>query len=118
MSSTLVPVVKKDQWVKAQKLVEKSLFKLTYKMDNSIIVPSEGLLTKLEGRGYRARQFSDEALLQATEVRGVLEGLAAQRLAHTGLSSLNRERLDKSVEATSAVINTGLKRAIAPRIIE
>ena len=72
------------------------------------LLHAEGLLTKLEGRGYRARQFSDEALRQATEVRGVLEGLAAQRLAHTGLSSLNRERLDKSVEATSAIINRGI----------
>ena len=72
------------------------------------LLHAEGLLTKLEGRGYRARQFSDEALLQATEVRGVLEGLAAQRLARTGLSALNRERLDKSVEATAAIIGRGI----------
>ena len=72
------------------------------------LLHAEGLLTKLEGRGYRARQFSDEAHLQATEVRGVLEGLAAQRLARIGLSSLNRERLDKSVEATAAIINRGI----------
>ncbi|MGB1872053.1 MAG: GntR family transcriptional regulator [Candidatus Puniceispirillaceae bacterium] len=72
------------------------------------LLHAEGLLTKLEGRGYRARQFSSDALLQATEVRGVLEGLAAQKLAHTGLSSLNRERLDRSVEATSAIIGRGM----------
>ena len=77
------------------------------------LLHAEGLLNKLEGRGYRARQFSDEALRQATEVRGVLEGLAAQRLAYTGISSLNRERLDKSVEATSAVINRGIVDAEA-----
>ena len=72
------------------------------------LLHAEGLLTKLDGRGYRARQFSEEALLQATEVRGVLEGLAAQRLARTGLSSLNRERLDRSVEATTAIISRGI----------
>ena len=72
------------------------------------LLHAEGLLTKLDGRGYRARQFSEEALLQATEVRGVLEGLAAQRLARTGLSSLNRERLDRSVEATAAIITRGI----------
>ena len=72
------------------------------------LLHAEGLLTKLDGRGYRARQFSEEALLQATEVRGVLEGLAAQRLARTGLSSLNRERLDRSVEATAAIITRSI----------
>jgi len=72
------------------------------------LLHAEGLLTKLEGRGYQARQFSEEAHLHATEVRGVLEGLAAQRLARIGLSSLNRERLDKSVEATASIIRRGL----------
>ena len=72
------------------------------------LLRAEGLLTELDGRGYRAGQFSEEALLQATEVRGVLEGLAAQRLARTGLSSLNRERLDRSVEATAAIITRGI----------
>jgi GntR family transcriptional regulator of vanillate catabolism len=72
------------------------------------LLHAEGLLTKLEGRGYQARQFSEEAHLHATQVRGVLEGLAAQRLARIGLSSLNRERLDKSVEATASIIRRGL----------
>ena len=72
------------------------------------LLHAEGLLTKLEGRGYQARQFSEEAHLHATEVRGVPEGLAAQRLARIGLSSLNRERLDKSVEATASIIRRGL----------
>ena len=72
------------------------------------LLHAEGLLIKLDGRGYRARQFSSDALLHATEVRGVLEGLAAQRLARSGLSSLNRERLDRSVEATASIINRGI----------
>ena len=72
------------------------------------LLHAEGLLTKLDGRGYSARTFSAEAQAQATEVRGVLEGLAAQRLAHHGLSALNRERLNKSVEATGAIIGRGV----------
>ena len=72
------------------------------------LLHAEGLLIKLDGRGYCARQFSNDALQQATETRGVLEGLAAQRLAQIGLSALNRERLDKSVEATAAIINRGV----------
>ena len=72
------------------------------------LLHAEGLLTKLDGRGYSARTVSEEAHVQATEVRGVLEGLAAQRLAHNGLSSLNRERLNKSVEATGTIIGRGV----------
>ena len=72
------------------------------------LLHAEGMLVKLEGRGYRARLFSEEAHVHATEVRGVLEGLAAQRLARNGLSSLNRERLDKSVEATGAIITRSI----------
>ncbi|MEX0503507.1 GntR family transcriptional regulator [Alphaproteobacteria bacterium LSUCC0719] len=72
------------------------------------LLHAEGLLIKLDGRGYRARQFSTDALHQATEARGVLEGLAAQRLAQAGLSRLNRERLDKSIEATASIINRGI----------
>ena len=72
------------------------------------LLHAEGLLTKLEGRGYHARQFGEDALRQAAEVRGVLEGLAAQRLARTGLSALNRERLEKSVQATGAIITRGI----------
>ena len=72
------------------------------------LLHAEGLLNKLDGRGYSARTFSEEAQVQATEVRGVLEGLAAQRLANGGLSSLNRERLNKSVEATGTLIGRGV----------
>ena len=72
------------------------------------LLHAEGLLTKLEGRGYQAREFGEDALREATEVRGVLEGLAAERLARSGLSSLNRERLDRSVEATQAIIRRGI----------
>ncbi|MBM60376.1 MAG: hypothetical protein CMM79_02400 [Rhodospirillaceae bacterium] len=72
------------------------------------LLHAEGLLIKLEGRGYKARLFSEEAHVHATQVRGVLEALAAQRLARNGLSSLNRERLDKSIEATGAIITRGI----------
>ena len=72
------------------------------------LLHSEGLLTKSDGRGYLARQFSEESMLHAAEVHGVLEGLAAQRMARSGLSSLNRERLEKSVDATATIINRGI----------
>lgn len=50
------PVVKKEQWVLAQKLLEKSHFKLAYKMGNKIIVPSESLIPKLPGKTIAERR--------------------------------------------------------------
>lgn len=72
------------------------------------ILHAEGLLTKRDGRGYHAREFGDDALRQANEVRGVLEALSAEQMARSGLTSLNRERLEKSLEATAAIIANGI----------
>ncbi|MFG6176863.1 GntR family transcriptional regulator [Halomonas sp. THAF12] len=47
----------------------------------------EGLLQRAGKRGFMVREFSDTDVRCAVEVRGVLEGLAARRLAEQGLSS-------------------------------
>ena len=53
----------------------------------------EGLLIKLERRGYRVRQVTQDEVTGAIEVRGVLEGLAALQAAEKGLSSGQRQGL-------------------------
>ena len=53
----------------------------------------EGLLQPAGKRGYMVRGFSDQDVLCAIEVRGVLEGLAARRLAERGLSAALRNTL-------------------------
>jgi GntR family transcriptional regulator, vanillate catabolism transcriptional regulator len=53
----------------------------------------EGLLTKLPRRGYRVREVTDEEIHGAIEVRGVLEGLAAARVAQKGLSESQKNQL-------------------------
>lgn len=47
----------------------------------------EGLLQRSGGRGYLVREFSQDDVLSGLEVRGVLEGLAARRVAERGLTS-------------------------------
>jgi len=47
----------------------------------------EGLLIKLERRGYRVRQVTQGEVAGAIEVRGVLEGLAALQAAERGLTA-------------------------------
>ena len=47
----------------------------------------EGLLAAAGRRGYLVRSFSPQDVLDAIETRGVLEGLAARRIAERGASS-------------------------------
>lgn len=55
----------------------------------------EGLLIKLENRGYRVREVTLEEVNGAVEVRGVLEGLAARQAAEKGLTTEHRQSLLK-----------------------
>lgn len=50
------------------------------------VLAREGLLQKHESRGYIVRGFSTADILDALDVRGVLEGLAARRVAERGAS--------------------------------
>jgi GntR family transcriptional regulator of vanillate catabolism len=53
----------------------------------------EGLLIKLERRGYRVRKVTQDEVAGAIEVRGVLEGLAALQAAERGLTAEQRRGL-------------------------
>jgi GntR family transcriptional regulator of vanillate catabolism len=50
------------------------------------VLAQEGLLTEHATRGYRVRGFSTADILDAIDLRGVLEGLAARRIAERGAS--------------------------------
>ena len=65
---------------------------------------AEGLLLKLEGRGYRIRILSLDDIKRAAEVRGALEGVAAGRLASMGPSTETAEAIERSIAMTEAVI--------------
>ncbi|MEC9483922.1 MAG: GntR family transcriptional regulator [Halomonas sp.] len=58
----------------------------------------EGLLQRAGKRGYQVREFTEADVMCALEVRGVLEGLAARRLAEQGLSEALRARLVQCIE--------------------
>lgn len=67
----------------------------------------EGLLQSAGARGYRVRSFSAEDVRCAVEVRGLLEGLAARRLAERGLSDRQRAQLLDCIQAGEAVLVKG-----------
>jgi len=50
------------------------------------VLAQEGLLAEHETRGYIVRGFSTADIFDALDVRGVLEGLAARRVAEQGAS--------------------------------
>src|ERR1019366_2290214 len=50
------------------------------------ILAQEGILTQLDTRGFVVRAFTPQEIMDAIDVRGVLEGLAARLLAEQGPS--------------------------------
>src|SRR5215813_12762036 len=50
------------------------------------VLAQEGLLAEHETRGYVVRGFTTADILDAIDLRGVLEGLAARRVAERGIS--------------------------------
>jgi GntR family transcriptional regulator of vanillate catabolism len=67
----------------------------------------EGLLQPAGKRGYVVRAFSEADVLCALEVRGVLEGLAARRLAERGMPAAVREVLAGCVAQGREVLAKG-----------
>ncbi|MFO1337768.1 MAG: GntR family transcriptional regulator [Burkholderiaceae bacterium] len=67
----------------------------------------EGLLEPAGKRGFVVRAFSEGDVLCGIEVRGVLEGLAARRLAERGLDAATRAVLDQCLLDGDAVLAAG-----------
>lgn len=86
------------------------------------LLAQEGLLTEHPTRGYVVRAFTVADIVEALELRGVLEGVAARRAAERGLSRavlralrdcleegdalLAKRRVDESDEAIYAEMNS------------
>lgn len=67
----------------------------------------EGLLERCGRRGYSVRAFSDADVRCAVDVRGVLEGLAARRLAERGMSPAVRAELAACLDDGERVLAKG-----------
>ena len=50
------------------------------------VLAKEGLLVESNSRGYIVRTFTESEILDAIDLRGVLEGLAARKIAERGAS--------------------------------
>ncbi len=67
----------------------------------------EGLVVRLGARGYAARGVSGGHIRDAIEVRGVLEGFAARRLAERGLDPDTRARFAGLIDEGEALFAAG-----------
>jgi len=67
----------------------------------------EGLLHRVGKRGLEVRAFTETDVLCAVEVRGVLEGLAARRLAEAGVSPEQQAELQRCLADGDAVLASG-----------
>ncbi|WP_409524869.1 GntR family transcriptional regulator [Nitrincola sp. MINF-07-Sa-05] len=63
----------------------------------------EGLLEKAGKQGFVVREFSREDVICGLEIRGVLEGLAARRMAEAGLSDEARAALQQCLDDGDAL---------------
>jgi len=67
----------------------------------------EGLLERSGKRGFAVRAFSEADVLCALELRGVLEGLAARRLAERGVPPEVASELQAALDEGDAVLAKG-----------
>jgi GntR family transcriptional regulator of vanillate catabolism len=67
----------------------------------------DGLLVRLPRRGFRVRSFSLDEVVEAIEVRGELEAIAARVTSEKGLSAEHRLLLEASIAQSDALLKTG-----------
>jgi GntR family transcriptional regulator of vanillate catabolism len=72
-----------------------------------VALHQEGLLTYRNHRGYLVRSFTLEEILDAYEVRGVLEGLGCRMVAERGLDPEDRRELRDLLTQGDAILSTG-----------
>lgn len=68
------------------------------------LLAQEGLLTEHETRGYRVRSFTVADVIDAIDLRGLLEGMAARRVAEQGASKALLRDLHACLEDGDAIL--------------
>jgi GntR family transcriptional regulator of vanillate catabolism len=72
------------------------------------VLAREGLVSPAPNlRGFLVREVTPREILDATELRGVLEGVAARKVAEQGLSAKDRATLEACIARTAAIFENG-----------
>lgn len=67
----------------------------------------DGLLVRLPRRGFRVRSFSLDEVVEAVEVRGELEAVAARVAAERGLRDDHRTRMEACLAHAATLLQSG-----------
>lgn len=76
------------------------------------ILVEEGVLQRAGGRGYRVRSYRVSDVIAAVELRAVVEGYAARKLAKAGLRPEARTRLDQCLKAGDTLFAGGYEQPV------
>lgn len=68
------------------------------------ILEKEGLLKSAPRRGFTVREFTIDEVIDAIDVRGQLESMAARLAAERGIDSGLAERLERCLEEAAAIV--------------
>ncbi len=71
------------------------------------ILAQEGVLTQLDTRGFVVRAFTPQEIMDAIDVRGVLEGLAARMLTEQGPPRRLLQSLDECLRDGDEIFSKG-----------
>lgn len=71
------------------------------------MLAEEGMLLKLDTRGFVVREFSAQEIMDAIDVRGVLEGVAARMLAEQGVPRRLMRSLEDCLREGDAIFAKG-----------
>lgn len=71
------------------------------------VLEQEGLLERSGKKGFVVRSISEADVVCGIEIRGVLEGLAARRMAEKPVSDQYRQQLDACLQDSEALVRKG-----------
>ena len=105
-------MILRGQLSPGQRLAEAPLAELLHMSRTPVrqalpVLAREGLLQEHETRGYIVRGFSKEEIIDALDLRGALEGLAARRVAERGASRALIGALHTALEDGERILRKG-----------
>jgi GntR family transcriptional regulator of vanillate catabolism len=106
-----------DETVAEGELAEKFGVSRTPVRQALAVLNQVGLLQKSSGRSYKVRRFAHQQILDAIEVRAVLEGLAVRSVAENKTGSRVLRELDACLAQESGILEQMEASGLTPKLV-
>jgi GntR family transcriptional regulator of vanillate catabolism len=106
-----------DETVAEAQLAEKFGVSRTPVRQALAVLNQEGLLQKSSGRSYKVRRFAHQEIVNAIEVRSVLEGLAVRSVAENKTGSRVLRELDTCLTQESGILENMEANGLTPKTV-